>query len=158
VKGHSPFVRYNYRHEKISAIAALSVTTTRARVSLHAQFKQDNFKSPDVAKFLRKLLRTLPGHIFLIWDGGRIHKGPFINEIKARFPRLHVERFPGYAPELNPVEQVWNDFKKKSANSIPRNKQDIRIMLHDNLRRVQKSPARLRAFILASELPSPPWS
>jgi transposase len=65
--------------------------------------------------------------------------------------------FPGYAPELNPVEQVWNDFKGHDANTLFRNKQHLRCRLHDNVRRVCRSQAKLRSFILASDLPSPPW-
>jgi transposase len=34
-------------------------------------------------------------------------------------PRLQTELFPKYAPELNPVEQVWHDFKSHTANSMP---------------------------------------
>jgi hypothetical protein len=52
---------------------------------------------------------------------------------------------------------VWNDFKAHTANSLPRNRQDIRNSLHANTRRVRRSQAKLRSFILASDLPSPPW-
>ena len=93
----------------------------------------------------------------LLWDQASIHKGPFVAELRRQYPRLHVESFPGYTPELNPTEHVWNDFKGHDANSLPLNKQDIRQKLHANTRRVRRSQAKLRSFILASELPSPPW-
>jgi transposase len=156
-RGHTPIIRYNYRHDRISAIAALTVAPRRARMGLYARFRQDNFKAVDVAKFLRMLLQHLRGHVILLWDGGKIHKGPAINAVRAAFPRLHLERFPAYAPELNPVEQVWNDFKRHTANTIPRDKQDIRLSLHGNTRRARRSPDKLRSFVLASDLPSAPW-
>ncbi|MFH0983638.1 MAG: hypothetical protein V2A79_19145, partial [Planctomycetota bacterium] len=62
---------------------------------------------------------------------------------------------PKYAPELNPAEQVWNEFKGHTANSLPLDKQDIRNSLHANKRRVRRSQNKLRSLILASELPSP---
>jgi transposase len=124
-------------------------------VGLYIRFQQENFKAMHVGQFLRQLLRHLRGPVILLWDQGRIHKGPFIMQVRRDFPRLRIEWFPSYAPELNPAEQVWNDFKGHTANSLPRTKQDIRNSLHANTRRVRRSQAKLRSFILASELPSP---
>jgi hypothetical protein len=59
--------------------------------------------------------------------------------------------------ELNPAEQVWNDFKGHTANSLRRNKQDIRLNLHASARRVRRSGAKLRSFVLSSDLPSASW-
>lgn len=126
-------------------------------MGFYIRLQQDNFKAKHVAKFLQALLRQIRGHIILLWDGAQIHKGPIIEGILRRNPRLHVERFPGYAPELNPTEQVWNDFKGHTANSLPLNKQNLRSSLHANTRRARRSQARLRSYILASDLPSPPW-
>lgn len=156
-RGCTPIVRYNYKHDRISAIAALTVAARRARLGLYLQLRQDNFKAVHVARFLRLLLKHLRGHVILLWDGGQIHKGPAIGAVRDAFPRLHLERFPGYAPELNPVEQVWNDFKRHTGNSILRGKQDIRLHLHGSARRVRRSPDTLRSFVLASDLPSAPW-
>ena len=150
-------VRYNYRHDRISARAALTVAAQRARMGLCVQFRQDHVTALQVAQFLRRLLRHLRGQVILLWDSGRIHKGPVIDAIRDAYPRLHLERFPGYAPELNPAEQVWNDFKGHTANSLLRNKQDIRLHLHASARRVRRSGDKLRSFVLASDLPSAPW-
>ena len=156
-RGHTPIVRYNYKHDRISAIAALPVAAKRAHLGLYVQLRQNNFKAVHVAKFLRLLLAHLRGPVILLWDGGQIHKGPAINSVRDAFPRLHLERFPGYAPELNPVEQLWNDFKRHTGNSILRGKQDIRLTLHGSARRVRRSPDKLRSFVLGSGLPSAPW-
>ena len=156
-RGRTPIVRYNYKHDRISVIAALTVAARRARLGLYVQLRQDNFKAVQVAKFLRLLLVHLRGQVILLWDGGQIHKGPAINAVRQAFPRLHLERFPAYAPELNPVEQVWNDFKRHTANSLLRDKQDIRLGLHGSARRVRRNPDKLRSFVLASDLPSAPW-
>ena len=151
-------VQYNYRHDRISALAALSVSAVRKRMGLYLRFQQNNFRAIDVARFRRALLRHLQGAVILVWDKERIHKGPLITQLRRTYPRLHIESFPGYAPELNPTEQMWNDFKSHTANSLFRNKQHLRFTLHNNTRRVRRSQVRLRSFILASDLPSPPWS
>jgi len=53
------------------------------------------------------------------------------------------------------TEQVWNEFKGHTANSLPLDKQDIRNSLHANKRRVRRSQDKLRSLILASKLPAP---
>jgi putative transposase len=135
-------------------LAVLTLSPVRQHIGLYARFQQDNFRAVHVAPFLRHLLRHLPGPVILLWDNGKIHKGPAIDQVRADYPRLATEWFPGYAPELNPAEQVWNEFKGHTANSLPLDKQDIRNSLHANTRRVRRSQAKLRSLILASKLPS----
>jgi putative transposase len=132
------------------------VSPKRKHLGLYVCFQPANFTAVHVADFLRALLRHLQGHVILLWDQGSIHRGPAITEVQQAYPRLHIEAFPAYAPELNPVEQLWNDFKGHMANSLLRDRQDIRRSLQANTHRVRRSQAKLRSFILASDLPSPP--
>ncbi len=64
--------------------------------------------------FLRVLLRKLRGPILLIWDGSPIHRGQPIKDFLRRgaAKRLHLEQLPGYAPDLNPDEGIWNYLKR----------------------------------------------
>jgi len=133
----------------------LTVSPIRRHIGLYARFQQDNFKAVHVAPFLRQLLRHMPGPVILVWDQGPIHKGAAIERVLRDNPRLQAERFPKYAPELNPAEQIWNEFKGHTANSLPMDKQDIRNSLHANKRRVRRSQGKMRSLILASKLPSP---
>lgn len=126
-------------------------------MGLYVQFRQHNFTAVQVAKFLRHLLRHLRGPVVLLWDGAKIHQGSPIAAIQAAYPRLHLEQFPAYAPELNPTEQLWHDFKQHAGNSLLHDKQDIRLQLHGSTRRVRRAPDKLRAFVRASDLPSFPW-
>jgi transposase len=50
----------------------------------------------------------------VIWDGSPIHKGQPIKDYLARgaAKRLHLERLPGYAPDLSPDEGIWNYLKR----------------------------------------------
>jgi transposase len=126
-------------------------------MGLYIRWPSHNFKALDVAEFLRALLRHLRGHVILLWDRGRIHQGPAIKAVCQAYSRLHLEEFPTYAPELNPTEQVWNEFKGHTANSLLWDKRHMCRSLRANLRRVRRSQEKLRACIIASKLPSPPW-
>jgi putative transposase len=147
---------YRSKHDHLSALAPLTVSPKRPRMGLYVCLQPAHFTAMHVAAFLRGLLRHLRGHVILLWDQGSIHQGPAIAEVKRAYPRRHMEEFPAYAPEPNPIEQPWNDFKGHTANSLPRDPQDIRSSLQANTRRVRRSQATLRSFILASDLPSPP--
>lgn len=125
-------------------------------MGVYVCFQPANFTAMHVADFLRGLLQHLRGTVILLWDQGSIHRGPAIAEVQQAYPRLQIEEFPADAPELNPVEPLWHDCKGHTANSLPRARREIRRSLQANTRRVRRSQATLRSFILASELPSPP--
>ena len=63
----------------------------------------------------------LRGKVIVIWDDGPMHKGEPIREVLRQFPRLTLEPLPAYAPDLNPVEQLWNYLKyTELPNFAPR--------------------------------------
>jgi hypothetical protein len=154
--GDTPIVPYNYKHDRISALVALTVSPKRRHMGLYLRFQPRNFQTIAVADFLRALLRHLRGHVIRLWDRGSIHRGPALDSICQTHSRLHLETVPAYAPELNPAEQIWNDFTGHTANSLLREMRERRRRLDAKPRRVRRSRATLRSFILASKLPSPP--
>jgi len=151
--GQTPTIRHRYRRDKISAISALSVSPQRRRCSLYAHFHLDNITHVEVALFLRELLRHLSGHVIVLWDGGPVHAGGDVRKLLARHSRLHVERFPAYAPELNPDELVWGYLKGRLANAGPDDIQELLDALSAEARRLRNLPEILRAFVAGSELP-----
>jgi transposase len=108
-----------------------------------------------VLQFLRQLLKHLRGKVFLLWDSNRPHRAAAVREFLQRHPRLRTYRFPGYAPELNPDEFVWNHLKRALANSAPTNLGELKQLIHPPLQRLRQSQRRLWACIFASDLPWP---
>lgn len=66
------------------------------------------------------LLRNVPGKLLVIWDGAPIHTGHAVKDFLQRgaAKRLHLERVPGYAPELNPDEGIWNYLKRVELANV----------------------------------------
>ena len=157
-RGHTPVLPSWGRHrDKVSVIAALSVAPARRHLGLcfHTDAKH-YLDAPAVAGFLRVLLERLRGEVIVIWDGGTNHKGPHIRAVCERFPRLHLEALPAYAPHLNPVEFVWSHLKYgRMANFIPRHVQHLDQVVRSHLLAVGRSSVLLRQLWQGSQLPFP---
>ena len=141
--------------EKVSMIAALGVSPRNPRLSLHFRsYPRQYINNYKAADFLRALLGQVRGKIIIVWDGGNMHKGDPIRAVLRRTRRVHLERFPAYSPDLNPVEYLWKHLKfDKMANYCPLRVEQINKMAKYHLRRAAATQDRLRQFVLQSKLP-----
>ena len=93
-----------------------------------------------VVDFVKQLHRQLGRRLILVWDRWSVHRSAARQ--LAGYDWLQVEYLPAYAPELNPVEQVWNHTKYGDlANFIPANRDDLRRSIVDSLNQ-QRSDAQ----------------
>jgi transposase len=153
-KGRTPIHRHRQgRRDKISVISSVSVSPRLQRLGLYYLLFFDNIGQDEVCVFVRQLLRHLRGPVILLLDNSSTHKGAPINELLDCYPRLRVEYFPSYAPELNPDEGVWAQAKQYLANSCPDNADELLRDVTRSINRICKSPAKLRGCILQSDLP-----
>jgi transposase len=158
-KVKTPLLRSWGRHrDKVSVIAAVSVAPTLRRLGLYWLADPKHYVTAEtVVKFLRTLLNHLRGRVIVVWDGGTNHKGALIRALCARYPRLHLERLPAYAPELNPVEFLWSHLKyARMANFVPEDLAHLDQTLHCHLHDVGRTPGLLKALWHGSKLPFPP--
>jgi transposase len=98
--GQTPVLRVPLTRDHLSAIGGITPEGW-----MYMQMQESAYRAEDVVRFLRLLLRKISGKLLVIWDGSPIHQA---KEIKADLSapaawRLHLERLPGYAPELNPL-------------------------------------------------------
>lgn len=138
----------------MSAISAVSVSPRRRRLALFLKLHPNkNVRGDEVVVFLRHLLRHLKGSVVVLWDRSATHRGNPVRHFLQRHRRLHLESFPGYAPELNPDEFVWAQLKRALANSIPRDLDHLKCLLRDPVRRLRNSQRLLWSCIKGSDLP-----
>lgn len=155
-RGKTPILKTKASHrEKVSVTAALTISPKSHRLGLYWKtFPRSFVNAERSAEFLRGLLRNLDGAVIVVWDGGPMHKGEPIQKLCSDYPRLHLERLPPYAPDLNPVEYLWSHLKYgRMANFIPDDVFQLDAVLNDNLRKTRKSPQSLSAFFRAAKLP-----
>src|SRR5579859_1646227 len=107
--GRTPLLRLPLTRDHLAAISGIT-----ADGRLFMQTQDHAYRSPDVVRFLRLLLRKIQGKLLVIWDGSPIHRGQPVKDFlcQGAAKRLHLERLPGYAPELNPDEGIWNYLKR----------------------------------------------
>jgi transposase len=154
-QGQTPIHRHRQgRRDKISVISGISVSPKRNQLGLYYLLFFDNIGQQEVCVFLRELLRHLRGPIIVLLDNSSTHQGEPLQKLLQQHPRLSIEHFPSYAPELNPDEGVWSLAKRDLANSCPKNVDELMEDTVHSIQRIKVSPAKLRGCILQSELPS----
>jgi transposase len=107
--GQTPVLRVPLTHDHLSVISGITLDGR-----LFLQMQEQTYTAETVVGFLRALLRKIRGKVLVIWDGSPIHKGQPIKDFLAHGAAkgLHLERLPGYAPDLNPDEGIWNYLKR----------------------------------------------
>lgn len=152
-KGRTPLLYHSYRHDRISAIGAISLSPKRKRLALYLRFHAHNLTGLDICSFFRFLLRHLRGPLVLLWDRGPIHRRKEVKQFLWTHPRIQPEFFPAYAPELNPAEYIWTATDRDLSNSVSENLTELYNGLRRSARRIEASQKLLWSCIYASDLP-----
>ena len=113
--GCTPILKEYLSYSSLSVIGAV---TPPGRLFLKTYMH--SITSREVVAFLGQLQRLIPGLLLVIWDGSPTHRSQFLRDYLASgaTQRLHLERLPGYAPELNPTEWVWSYLKLADLANI----------------------------------------
>jgi len=136
--------------QRLSVAGALAFRWDGRRSRFYFQTCPGTYSAGPLVRFLRQLKRHFRGgRVILIWDGLGAHTSRAMRAYLARQRRwLDVERLPGYAPELNPIEQVWGNVKARElANVCAEELTALRRPLHHGFARVRRQSALAFAFL-----------
>jgi transposase len=148
--GQTPILREWYTRDHLSAISALS---PEGKLYFYTQDYAMN--SADVVAFLEHLLREVSGCMVIIWDGAPIHRSQVVREFLSNgaAQRLHLERLPAYAPELNPGEGLWQQLKGVELRNVCCvNIPHLRCEVRDAVKRVRRRPRLIKSFFQGARL------
>jgi transposase len=143
--GQTPILRAPKTREHLSVIGGV---TAAGRLFTHSQ--ADAFTGQTVVAFLRQLLRQIRGKLLVVWDGASIHHGQAVKAFltQGAAARMHLERLPAYAPELNPAEGIWNMLKRgELKNRCCQELDEVRWELGLAIRRLQRRRDRVRGCV-----------
>jgi transposase len=153
--GHAPVEKVTDPHARISIIGAITLTPECQQVNLTFDLSADNanFNGQSIAAFLRLLHERVKHPITVIWDSVRIHLSQPVADYLSRNGNIVSETFPPNAPELNPADGVWSYIKYgRLPNYTPFDLSELRRTVTTELKRLQRQPHLLHAFIRRTRL------
>ena len=130
--------------------AALAYVPDRAGTALVFQMRAGAYNDETLIEFVEDLHQHLDaGKVTLIWDGLPSHRSRRMQTwIVAQRRWLVVERLPGYAPDLNPVEGLWGNLKgTELANLCPDTIDDAARHAQSGLQRIGADTDLCFAFL-----------
>jgi transposase len=150
-RGRTPVLRHRWRRwAKLSMAAMCCYRPDGARARLAFHLQPGSYNDQLLIGVLGQLHRFLGGQkVTLLWDGLPSHRSHLMQAFVAgQRGWLVVERLPGYAPELNPVEGVWANLKgQEFANYAADTIDDLTQQARRGITRVRRRPQLLFAFL-----------
>ncbi len=148
LKGKTPVVKVTGARFSLNMISAIS-----SRGALQFMVVKGGVNAAVFIQFLKLLMHGRRRPIFLIVDGHPAHRAKVVTEhVKSLEGKLQLFFLPGYSPELNPDELVWNHVKNHGiGRKIIHNVQEMRRTVVKHLRWLQRTPSLVRSFFQAPE-------
>jgi transposase len=149
VKGETPLVALPGTRQSVSAASA---------VNAKGGFWFATYKGGMNAELFIGLLKELMRHrkkpLFLVLDSLPAHKAKIVQEyVESTNGKLEFHFLPGYAPELNPDELIWNHVKRTGTAKSPLARGEcLQDRIEADLLQIQKDSALIRSFFRAGSV------
>lgn len=148
-EGHPPVLHEWQTRDHLSVMGGATSTGR-----FYTLARQTSLTGRHTIEFLAHILRYAERWL-VIWDGSPIHRRVQVQEFTDSLPRrrLHIERLPAYAPDLNPVEWVWRHLKHvELRNVICLDLEDIHQEFHLAVGRLRHKTQLFDSFFRAAGL------
>lgn len=150
-RGQTPVMYCWDRHDRLSVVAGLTLAARRTRLGLYFGVHNHNITAEELETFVRDVQRNLRRPLIVVLDRWSVHRKAA--RLLRDDPRLEVEWLPSYAPELNPVEHVWNHTKYGClANYVPGDVTELECAVECSLQETRSAPELLRSFFHGAKL------
>jgi transposase len=107
-------------------LAALEYRPHSGRLAVRFALQERNVCAADFKTWLRQLRRDIRRPIILVCDRSSVHRSAIKQLLQEGCRGLTVKWLPPYAPDLNPVEAIWNYAKYVDlANYVPDDRDDL---------------------------------
>jgi transposase len=146
LRGRTPEVPTSGRRQSVSAISAVN-----ARGAFWWAIYTERLDAVHFIEHLRAFLRSRKGRVFLVLDRHPAHIAKAVARyVQSLRGRLELHFLPGYAPELDPDEFVWNHLERQGVSKKPlRRHESLRSRVEADLTAIQSSPTLVRSFFRA---------
>jgi transposase len=145
-KGQTPIVKTSGQRQSVSAISAVT-----ARGEFWYSVYTGRLNAARFVEFLKQFMRYRRRPVFLVVDGLPAHKAKLVaTYVQSLKGKLELHFLPGYAPDLNPDEFVWNHLRHHGTTKTPlRKNESLRRRVEENLAAIKRSPKLVSSFFHA---------
>jgi transposase len=142
-KGQQPRVLSPSVRHKVGFFGALNLKTGSLLTEEAPTFNSETF-----GDFIRYLLESTLGKIYLILDNAKWHRAKDLKDLFASNQDRLIRIFlPSYSPELNPVERVWRITRRQvTHNRYFPSVKELRIALVSQFTRWEQSNGALKVL------------
>ena len=146
LRGRTPEVPTSGKRQSVSAISAVN-----ARGEFWFEIYTERLNATKFIELLTHFMRRRKAPVLLILDGHPAHIAKSVARyVQSLKGRLELHFLPGYAPELNPDEFVWNHLKKQGVSKKPLLKNEsLRQRVNADLLKIKSRPALVKSFFKA---------
>jgi transposase len=146
LRGQTPEIATSGRRQSVSAISAVN-----ARGEFWYEHYTERLNGPRFIALLKPFMHRRKSPVFLILDSHPAHIAKVVAQyVQSLAGRLELHFLPGYAPELNPDEFVWNHLKRQGVSKTPlRRDESLHSRVQSDLAAIHSQPALVRSFFHA---------
>ena len=142
-KGQTPVVAVPGQRQTVSAASAVNAKGAFWCMTYKGGLNADLFVT-----MLGLLMRRRRNPLYLVLDNLPSHKAKVVRDyVEATRGKLELHFLPGYAPELNPDELVWNYMKRTGVARRPLTAGEVlQDCIDAQMKAIGENPALVRAF------------
>jgi transposase len=145
-RGKTPEVPTSGQRQSVNAISAVNPRGDFWYEVYTERLNRDSFQ-----RLLKNFLRGRRDPVFLVLDKHPAHVARDVAAfVQSKRGRLELHFLPGYAPELNPDEFVWNHLKRNGVSKTPlRRGESLRQRVEADLSSLKRNRRRLKSIFRA---------
>jgi transposase len=149
-KGQTPTIQSSGSWKSLSMAGMIKFTPRCNNPELFFYLQPGSMDRYDFVKFLKNIKTEMKGKkLLLIWDRLPAHRSKIVTKyVKSQAAWLRVEHYPGYAPELSPIEFMWSAMKGKDlAHVPPKGLKHLKRLVRKSVKRIKSDKQLLKGFL-----------
>jgi transposase len=150
-KGQTPVIDKRLTRDHLSVMAGVTPAG-----KLYTLVRRKSLSSAESVVFLKHLLVQTRKKLLVIWDGSPIHRWGEVREfmVAEGAKRIHLEALPGYAPDLNPLDQgCWHHLKDVEMGNLScMDMEELHLEFNLAIGRLRQKPHLIQSFFSAAGL------
>ena len=146
-------LRETFSRNAQTGLGFITITPKQQKLNFRFTIVDGAITMLDLKMFLTQIHHYYGGKVMILWDRLPAHIATQMYFERERPSWFLFEYFPSYSPELNPVEQCWNQMKNVAmANFVPKNVEELIQRTLEAAQNINVDPKLLAVFFHHAKL------